>query len=298
VIDPPAGSDPRASTAVSPIYLESLRSYEAFASSDNLFLQAVQRFGLRRESQAIDMLKKSVLQVDMARNTKILEIRATLPDPKISHELALYMAVETVKLNQAVSREGDEELAAQAQKQSAEAQAKLHSIEEAWAAASITAPVDRLKAELESDEELRAEMQRELVESEAISEPERAAVYKRQLDALDRSLTAKQRLFAERSARIDQLTAERAAAQAAAKAADVRLQDARSAQGSRGERLRILDPGIVPERPSYPNVFLNVAIALFAALVLSMLYLTLELSYEAEKTQSNRRSFRVAGRHD
>jgi len=37
---------------------------------------------------------------------------------------------------------------------------------------------------------------------------------------------------------------------------------------------------------------------LFAALVLSMLYLTLELSYAAERTQSNRRSFRVAGRHD
>src|SRR5579863_2032024 len=102
VIEPPAGSDPRASTAVSPIYLESLRSYEAFAASDNLFLQAVQRFGLRRDSQPIDRLKQSVLEVDMPRNTKILEIRATLPDPKTSHELALYMAEETVKLSLAV----------------------------------------------------------------------------------------------------------------------------------------------------------------------------------------------------
>src|SRR5258708_6981859 len=47
VIDPPAGSDPRASMAVSPIYLESLRSYDLFAASDDLFLKAVQRFGLR-----------------------------------------------------------------------------------------------------------------------------------------------------------------------------------------------------------------------------------------------------------
>src|SRR2546426_4620774 len=35
VIEPPAGSDPRATIAVSPIYLESLRTYEMFASSDD-----------------------------------------------------------------------------------------------------------------------------------------------------------------------------------------------------------------------------------------------------------------------
>src|SRR5690349_17215308 len=40
LVDPPAGSDPRVSTAVSPIYLESLRTYEAFAASDDLFLKA------------------------------------------------------------------------------------------------------------------------------------------------------------------------------------------------------------------------------------------------------------------
>src|SRR5713226_6603088 len=65
VIDPPAGIDPRSSTAISPIYLESLRSYELFASSDGLFLQAVQRFHLRQGSQPIERLKKSVLRADM-----------------------------------------------------------------------------------------------------------------------------------------------------------------------------------------------------------------------------------------
>jgi len=37
LIDPPAGSDPRTTTAVSPIYLESLKSYEHFAASDTVF---------------------------------------------------------------------------------------------------------------------------------------------------------------------------------------------------------------------------------------------------------------------
>src|SRR4051812_30910313 len=57
VIDAPAGNDPRSSMAVSLIYLESLRSYELFASSDSLFLQAIQRFGLRHNSVPIDRLK-------------------------------------------------------------------------------------------------------------------------------------------------------------------------------------------------------------------------------------------------
>jgi uncharacterized protein involved in exopolysaccharide biosynthesis len=81
-------------------------------------------------------------------------------------------------------------------------------------------------------------------------------------------------------------------------AAETRLQEARSALGYRGERLRIIDPGIVPERPSSPNIPLNVAIALLAAMVLSALYITLELSYTAQRAESTRRSFRVAGRHD
>src|SRR5215468_6558549 len=47
VIEPPAGTDLRAAMAVSPIYLESLKTYEHFASSDSLFQKAVDHFGLR-----------------------------------------------------------------------------------------------------------------------------------------------------------------------------------------------------------------------------------------------------------
>ena len=35
LIEPPGSSDPRAATAVSPVYLESLRTYEHFALSDS-----------------------------------------------------------------------------------------------------------------------------------------------------------------------------------------------------------------------------------------------------------------------
>src|SRR5215471_8534016 len=47
VIEPPTGNDMRASMAVSPVYLESLKTYETFASSDSLFARAVERFHLQ-----------------------------------------------------------------------------------------------------------------------------------------------------------------------------------------------------------------------------------------------------------
>ncbi len=151
-------------------------------------------------------------------------------------------------------------------------------------------------------------MQRELVESEVLTaepDPEGQAArarterYRQQLAALAARHGGEAENRRRRTARMERLTAERAAAQAAAKAADARLQETRAEVGSRGERLRIIDPGHhAPERPSSPNIPLNVAIALFAAVVLSILYLVMQLSYATEKTEFNRRAMRVAGRHD
>src|SRR5579871_6638074 len=67
-IEPPAGSDPRTSTTVIPIYLDSLRTYELFASSDTLFLQALEQFHLRNGAP-LDRLKRSILKVEVLRNT-------------------------------------------------------------------------------------------------------------------------------------------------------------------------------------------------------------------------------------
>src|SRR5688500_6310669 len=76
IIEPPAGSDQRASMAVSPICLESLRTYEHFATSDSLFSQAIDHFQLRRQAprRSLESWKSRVLKVTIPRNTKILEI--------------------------------------------------------------------------------------------------------------------------------------------------------------------------------------------------------------------------------
>ncbi len=52
LIDPPGNTDARMATAVSPVYLESLKSYEHFASSDTLFRKALDTFRLRDAEQS------------------------------------------------------------------------------------------------------------------------------------------------------------------------------------------------------------------------------------------------------
>src|ERR1700736_4161365 len=65
VIEPPGANDARLSTAVSPMYLESLKTYELFASGDSLFRRAVERFHLLDAggSQSVEGLKRQLLKV-------------------------------------------------------------------------------------------------------------------------------------------------------------------------------------------------------------------------------------------
>ena len=58
-----------------------------------------------------------------------------------------------------------------------------------------------------------------------------------------------------------------------------RLLESRATAGTHAEQLRIIDPGTVPQRPSSPNISLNVAAALLAALILSIAYLSFAFVY-------------------
>ena len=231
MIDPPAGSDPRASVAVNPVYLESLKTYELMASGDRLFLDAIEHFKLPR-SKPIDQLKRSVLTVRMLHNTRILEISATLSDPKQAQALALYIADEAVRLSRDVSLAGDRNLVTDAQKQWDDAHTRLEKAESAWAQVAER-PVDQAAA---------------------------------------------------RAAQVSTVQAEREGAREAFTAAEKRLTEVRGFAGYRGERLSIIDPGVVPERPSWPNIPLIVLAALVVALAGSLLYVTFEFNYRLERS--------------
>ena len=302
VIEPPAGMDSRSSLAVSSIYLESLKTYEHFASGDRLFQRAIEKFGLERHP--VEAVKRRVLKVQIVRNTRIMEIAATLPDPAKAHALSKYVAESSVELNRSTVSEGDEDLVRGLEQQERDIRTHLEATHLAWAQAMSSEPVEALESAMEQDGELRSRVQQQAqsVELELADIGQRAkqngpdaaelrredanararmAEMRKQLQDVDRRIAEREKLLAVRHARLNKLDADRKAGQTALAAIETRLRDARGESGFRGERLRIIDPGIVPERPSSPNLPLNVLVALFAGLVLPILYLTLRMNYEA-----------------
>src|SRR5262249_16345337 len=116
----------------------------------------------------------------------------------------------------------------------------------------------------------------------------------KQIAALAAESNEREKGLALRLSHRDKLEAERKAALAALAGSEARLREARAEAGYRGERLRVIDPGVVPERPSSPNLVLNVVGAMLLGLVLPILYLVLELNYR-ERSLTARRSIYQAG---
>jgi len=317
VIEPPAGTDLRSAMAVSPIYLESLKTYEQFASGDSLFQTAAEKFGLTTtfRGQALESIKKRVLRVGIVRNTRILEVAATLPDPRKAQALAQYLAESTVELTRSVVKESDRDLIAGIERQQQDARAHVQEADEAWSKTLAAEPVTQLQAEMESGAELLAHQQGELatlelaiadqadrekhpqssgdlaeIQRETSNARARLAELQKQIRRITQQQAERERTLALRSSHRDRLEAERKARQTELAAAETRLREARGDVGYRGERMRIIDPGVVPQRPSSPNLPLNVLAALLLGVVFSVLYLAIEMNYQEQRI-TGRRSF-------
>lgn len=292
LIEPPGSVDARTATAVSPVYLESLKSYEHFAASDTLFRKALDRFLLGGDNGSIEGMKRRVLKVSKLRDTRILELKVTLQDAKKAQALAQFLAEETLKLNDELLRAGDNDSLSAALSQQAAAKAETDKQQAAWTDLAAKEPTETLESNIKALTALKASIREELMEarveaagdeqrlsdnpgwkSAAAASRARTSALQVQSDALDRELDVKNGILARLTAKRQVAESGLKAAQVALDAANARVREVRSTSGSRGERLRIIDPGIVPERPSSPNVPLNLLIAFVAAALFSLLYL-------------------------
>ncbi len=264
LIDAPAGNDPRSATVVSPIYLESLKTYEQFAASDTLFARAAERFHLG-EGVAIDSLKRRVLKVVKPRDTRLLEISVSLPDPIKAQAVANFLAEESASLNRSLGRQTDDELALDAQRQLDAAQTRLDKAERAWAEAEKKHPFDSLYAETSGLIELRTRLQRDAADDQADGAEASGAALQKEIESLDKKISANQALATEERAATEPIEFDLRSARSVRDAAQARLNEIRGAAGIRGERLRVIDPGIVPQQPSSPNIPLNIFAAIFMA---------------------------------
>jgi uncharacterized protein involved in exopolysaccharide biosynthesis len=298
VIEPPGGNDVRVGTAVSAVYLESLKTYESFASSDSLFARAAEQFHLRDSSrgQAIESLKRQVLKVTKIRDTKILEINVTLPDPRKAQQVAQFLADQTVSMSRTGNQASDSPFIAEAQKQAVEARARLERTQKSWALLSAAAPIASLQSEIDAAVELQGELRQELVDAQATAAEyqqdtgqfareqmrgaqARATLIEKRIQDLSREIQQKSATLAKRTAEGSALQTDLTVAQKAYETDTARLREMRATAGAHAEQLRVIDPGIVPQQPSSPHIQLNIAAALLVALIASLVYLSIAFVY-------------------
>jgi uncharacterized protein involved in exopolysaccharide biosynthesis len=310
LIEPPAGNDPRAATAVSPVYLESLKTYEHFASSDTLFRQALQHLKLRsaNDGEPMESLKKRVLRVSKPRDTKILEISVTWRDPVQAQALAEYIARQTVGLNKMLDDRSQHDLTAQSGLFLDAAADRVNKAEKARLQFVTDNPMSALQDEIAAALKLKSQIQSDL--SYAKSElagyqaQEKARLADRtsssspstlsegivssraHIDFLeqeqkdvDQQIAKNSGVLEKRKQQHDLLETELRAARAQYEMASTKNSDILSSAAFRGERLQIVDPGVTPQRPSSPNVPLNLAIGLLASMLGWFLYASMSYSY-------------------
>ena len=268
LIDPPAGGDPRTATAVSTVYLESLKTYELLATNDQLFVRAAGQFHLRdQDGSPIESLKRRVLKVDKLRDTRALQISVTLPDPKTAQAVAQFIAEGTVELSRSGAKEVDESMIEDAAKAAETAKARLNQAETAWQKGAGAHSAEALRSEVSDDGYLKSRVEEQLLDEQAnVADSDtqgqrdpgasraRAELLQRRIGELTRTIDVKSATLAQQSAREQDLQATLTAARTAYEAATQRLADLQIGLGSRTERLRVVDPGIIPQRPSSPNV--------------------------------------------
>lgn len=300
VIEPPAGNDVRTATAVSPVYLESLKTYEQFAASDTLFAGAAEHFHLTsgENARSIESLKQQVLKVTKLRDTKILEISATLREPVLAQQFVNYVAEETVKLSRGESAESDHEMIGEAERQATEAQQRLDHAQQAWSANAAHEPSGALQPQIEADVDLLEKIHQSLIDArsdiadyqerpdlsrELAGLRARAVELEKRAAELEKGIEQKSVLASQRAAERQKLEVEVKMAQTASESSATRLRELRATAGMRGERLRVIDPGVVPERPSSPNIALNMLAALLLTLIALSAYLTVLFSYRRRR---------------
>lgn len=300
LIDPPADGDPRMSTAVSTVYLESLKTYELLATNDQLFARAIERFHLRdHDHSPVETLKRRVLKVDKLRDTRALQISVTLADPGTAQAMAQFIAEGAVEQNRSGSREAGDAMIEDAARASAQAKARLQSAEEAWEKAAGASSEEALRSDIFSSSDLKSRIQEQLLDeqSDPGASPAHIKLLEQQLAGLTTAIERKSAELARETALDASLEAALNAARTSYETAAQRLADLAISLSSRSEWLRVMDPGIVPQRPSSPNIPLILLGSVSFALFGSLLYLTVAFGL-ARGRRSYQPHFRMASHGD
>ena len=318
VIDPPATGDIRVSAAVNPAYLDSLRMFENFFTSDTLFLQAARRFHLDIRDRDIDKVRERILHVSQQHETRILEVSVTLPDPVTASEMLRFITDQSIagSHQQAVTADLDSMSALNAALD--HARNELARARAAWESASANDTPESIQSAMESAISLQFDIRSK--ESEAEADAQEWAVrakdaqpadgawaqiqarataarrdeLARRREQVDAEIARDRKLLAERSSRLTLSSAELDEARKTFETVQARAQESAAMVGMRSERMRVIDPGIVPQTPSSPKVLLNTLAAVLLAACLGICWAAVRAGEARPKPAVVRASQRLA----
>jgi capsule polysaccharide export protein KpsE/RkpR len=218
----------------------------------------------------------------------------------MAQQFVRYVAEETVKLSRGESLATDREVIGEAERQVAEDRQKLDQTRHAWAENATQEPNGALQTQIESEIEIVAKTRQTLIDArsdiaEYQEKPElarelpglkaRASELDKKIAELEKDIEHKSAMASQREVNRQRLDVELKMAQTASESSAARLRDLRATAGTRGERLRVIDPGIVPQRPSSPNILLNVFAALLLTSIALIAYLTISFSYRWRRVE-------------
>ncbi len=285
LIETPDGNDPRASTAMSPAYLESLKTYETLVASDTLFQRAIQRL-------QVEGSKAGVLKVSRPASTAVVEISATLHDPRKAQALAQFIAEQAVELDRTIEGKSAADLTGDRERLTTASQAR-----DAFAAAN---PIETLENEVREGFDMKLQLEQDLARArtdladqsadgqitstrariQAIDNQRRelAGLLEKQASQLDARKSRRNALEEEEEAARTAYENRRAGLNDSFAASQLASSHTTSSQ-TKGGRLRVIDPGVVPQQASFPNTPLNIAAAFLASLIGTFAWLVSRFSY-------------------
>ena len=292
IIDPPGTNDPRAAMVVNPTYLDSLRTFERFFTNDTLFQQAAQRFHLDAGQGGIMELRKRVLKVAVQRETRVLEVSATLPNPKDALAMVRYITEQSIHASREEAMAADRDTLGNVTEEFDHARVRFEKARAEWEMAAQQGTPETLQGEVSAAIGLRSEVSRLRVQAEAeaaewrirardgdaqdrqsstvltSASGARASEYGKRERELAEEVSTKRKLLAELTERHAVASGEFDSARKAYEAALSRVRDFSALNGLRSEHLRVIDPGVEPQQPSSPRVLLNtIAASLLAACI-------------------------------
>lgn len=318
MIDPPATGDVRAIAALNPTYLDSLRTFENFFTSNTLFEQAVARFHLAAPNTDIDTLRKKVIKVKQQHEARIFEVSATLPDPAAASHLVRFIAAQSIAASRQQALAGDLESMSNLTAEVDQARARLAAAQADWKQAASEDTPESIESAMESAISVESDLRRH--EDDAAADANewqvrarngtsedradadvqaRAAAarrddYARRREQVAAEVARDRTLLAQRSSRVELARAEFEDARRRFDGAEGRLLDFRGTAGMRSERMHMIDPGVVPRKPSFPNVLLNTLAAALLAACLSIAWVVARAGEQRPKPTVVRAAQRLA----